>query len=53
MSNRKERRRAASVHRHAKPLSQTDKRQLASRILALVGALLAAMIIGGLLFWRG
>lgn len=52
MSNRKDRRRAASVRRHAKPLSKTDKRQLTNRILILVGALAAAMLLFGVAFWR-
>ncbi len=52
MSNRKERRRAASVRRHARPLSKADRRQLASRMLVLVGSLLAAMLLFGLAFWR-
>lgn len=45
MSNRKDRRRAAAVRRHAKPITQADRRQLISRGLMLLGAI----IVGGFL----
>ncbi len=45
MSNRKARRKAAAVRRHAKPITQADRRQLISRGLMLLGAI----VVGGLL----
>lgn len=45
MSNRKERRRSASVKRHAKPATKADQRQL----LLFVGAAVLAAIAGAAL----
>lgn len=53
MSNRKDRRRAASVRRHARPLSKADRRQLTSRVLILFCSLIAAMLLFAVVFWRG
>mgnify|MGYP005829798761 CR=1 FL=1 len=46
MSNRKDRRRAAAVRRHAKPATKTDKQQL---WLFVGGAILAALAGAALL----
>jgi hypothetical protein len=45
MSNRKDRRRAASVKRHAKPPTKADQRQL----FLFVGAAIVAAIAGAAL----
>lgn len=45
MSNRRDRRRAAAVHRHAKPITQADRRLMISRGVWL----LAAIVVSGLL----
>ena len=47
MSNRKDRRRAASVRRHAKPITQQDRRQLLSRGLMLLGAIVVGALLLG------
>lgn len=52
MSNRRDRRKAASVRRHARPASRTEQRQLLLRVgvlLAAVGAVIAffAFAVGG------
>jgi hypothetical protein len=45
MSNRKDRRKAASVRRHARPASKADQRQL----LLYVGAAIVAALAGAAL----
>ena len=47
MSNRKDRRRAASVRRHAKPMTQQDRRLLLSRGLMLLGAIVVGALLLG------
>lgn len=51
MSNRRDRRRAAAIHRSAKPMAKSDRRQLASRIAitvaAAAGAILLIMLVRG------
>ena len=44
MSNRKSRRRAAAVRRHAKPASAVERRQLVSRVGLVLGAIAAVII---------
>jgi hypothetical protein len=47
MSNRKARRRAAAIRRSARPLSETDKRQLLTRgLLVLAGIIAGALLLG-------
>ena len=45
MSNRKDRRRAAAVRRHAKPLSPVDRRKLWTRIAVVIGAAIGAVVL--------
>jgi len=45
MANRKDRRRAAAVRKHAGPLTRTDRRQLWTRIAVVVGAAIAAVVL--------
>lgn len=47
MSNRKDRRRAAAVRRSAKPITQADRRQLLSRGLLLLVAIVAGALLLG------
>lgn len=45
MSNRKDRRRAAAVRKHAGPMTRTDRRQLWTRVAVVVGAAIAAVVL--------
>lgn len=47
MSNRRDRRRAASVRRHAKPISEAERRLIISRGVMLLGAIIAGALLLG------
>jgi type VI protein secretion system component VasF len=53
MSNRKDRRRAAAVRKHAGPMSRTDRRQLWTRVAVVIGAAIAAVVLLMLTMPRG